>query len=100
MALITTAVEAETELVVIVKLALVPPAGIDTLAGTLTAPELSDRFTVAVTGVAAARSTVPVAEFPPITLAGLTLMAFSTDDAGELIVSGANRVTLPSTALS
>src|SRR5712671_495213 len=83
-----------------VKWALVVPTATVTLAGTVTAFELSERFTTAVTGVAAAKVTVPVAEVPPTTLVGVTVTTLSTDEAGEFTVSGANRIVLPSVAAS
>jgi hypothetical protein len=70
---IVAVVEAVTEVVVIVKFALVEPAGTVTLAGTLVALELSDRATtVPPLGAAALRVTVPREEAPPDTLPGLT----------------------------
>ena len=98
--MITADVEAATEVVATVKLALVAPIGIVTLAGTVTALELSERFTTAVSGVAAAKVTVPVEELPPATLVGLTVTALSTDEAGEFMVIGANRIVSPSLAVS
>ena len=96
----TAEVEAATEVVATVKLALVAPIGIVTLAGTVTALELSERFTTAVSGVAAAKVTVPVEELPPATLVGLTVTALSTDEAGEFMVIGANRIVSPRLAVS
>ena len=61
--------------VVTVKLALVAPAGIVTLAGMLAAPgRLLDRVTtVPPAGAGLGSLTVPVAGLPPTTLVGLTL---------------------------
>ena len=68
-----TAVDVVTEEVVIGKFALVAPAGTVTLAGTVTAAELSDNVTaVPPEGAAALRVTVPVEEFPPTTLVGFS----------------------------
>lgn len=65
-------VDAVTELVVTVKLALLLPAGTVTLAGTVTADELSESdITAPPVGAAALKVTVPVEELPPITLDGL-----------------------------
>ena len=65
-------VEAVTEVVVTVKLALVAPASTVTLAGTVAAVELSESDTTAPpVGAAALKVTVPVEEFPPTTPVGL-----------------------------
>ena len=65
-------VEAVTEVVVTVKLALVAPASTVTLAGTVAAVELSESDTTAPpVGAAALKVTVPVEELPPTTLVGL-----------------------------
>lgn len=96
----TADVEAVTEVVVIVKVALVAPVGTVTLTGTDTAVELSESDTTAGLGVAAAKVTVPVAELPPTTLAGLTVTALSGEEAGEFMVIGANRIVSPSLAVS
>ena len=65
-------VEAVTEVVVTVKLALVAPASTVTLAGTFAAVELSESVTTAPpAGAAALKVTVPVEELPPTTLVGL-----------------------------
>ena len=66
-------VEAVTDVVVTVKVALVAPAGTVTLAGTEAALELSESVTtVPPAGAAALRATVPVEELPPTMLAGFT----------------------------
>ena len=72
-AVMLTKVEAVTELVVSVKLALVAPAATVTLAGTLTAAEASESETsTPPLGAAALKVTVPVEELPPTTLVGLS----------------------------
>jgi hypothetical protein len=73
-----TAVELATELVVTEKVAVVAPAETVTLEGTCAAAVLLlDRVTVAPpAGAAPLKVTVPVAELPPFTVAGLT----ATDD--------------------
>ena len=66
-------VDALTVLVVTVKLALVLPASIVTLAGTVTAVELSESdMTAPPVGAAAVKVAVPVEELPPTTLVGFT----------------------------
>src|SRR5258706_429353 len=67
-----TAVDAVTALVATVKVALVAPAAIVTLAGVLaTVVLLLESVTVAPPdGAAALKVTVPVDEFPPVTLVG------------------------------
>jgi hypothetical protein len=67
-----TAVEAETALVLTVKVALVAPAATVTLEGTLAAVVLLlESATVAPpAGAAPLNATVPVEEFPPVTLVG------------------------------
>src|SRR6266550_3412104 len=67
-----TAVEAVTALVATVKVALVAPAATVTLAGVLaTVVLLLERVTAAPPdGAAALKVTVPVDEFPPVTLVG------------------------------
>ena len=96
--MITTGVEAVTEVVVMVKVALTPPTPIVTLAGTEAAGLLLESLTTAVSGVAAAKVTVPVEEVPPATLVGLTVSLFNTDEVGEFTVICANRVTSPRVA--
>ncbi|HZN79285.1 MAG TPA: hypothetical protein VFC01_06300 [Mycobacterium sp.] len=66
-------VETVTEDVVTVNVRLVAPEATVTLAGTLTALELSDSDTTAPpAGAAALKVTVPVEELPPATLVGLS----------------------------
>src|SRR5258707_14790839 len=67
-----TAVDAVTALVATVNVALVAPAAIVTLAGVLaTVVLLLESVTVAPPdGAAALKVTVPVDEFPPVTLVG------------------------------
>ena len=71
---IVTAVEAVTEDVMMVKLALVAPAATVTLAGVFAAAELSESVTTAPPdGAAPVKVTVPCDELPPVTLVGLTV---------------------------
>ena len=80
-----TGVEALTLLVFTAKVALVAPAATVTLAGTVAAALLLERFTVAPPlGAAPLRIAVPVAEEPPFTLFGLTVTEDSTGDAGPV----------------
>lgn len=66
-------VDAVTEVLVIVKFALVAPADTVTLASTVVEVELSERVTnVPPEGAAALRVTVPVEELPPVTVVGLS----------------------------
>ena len=89
-------VEAVTDVVVIVKVALVAPAATVTLAGTVTAAELSESVTTSPpAGAGALRVTVPVAELPPTTLAGLMLRAERVGAAVGFTVSMAVCVTPP-----
>ena len=74
-----TAVDVATALVVTLKLALVAPAGTVTLAGTAAAGLLLESVTCAPPAGAAKLSvTVPLAEAPPVRLAGLTVSAVIT----------------------
>ena len=74
-------VDAVTEVVAMVKLALVDPAATVTLAGTEVAVELSESETSAPPlGAAALSVTVPFDELPPTTLLGLT----DTDESAAL----------------
>ena len=80
-----TAVLLATALVPTLKLALVAPAGMVTVAGTEAAAPLSESVTGAPpAGAGAVSVTVAVAEVPPLTLAGLT---FSAETAGGSTVS-------------
>ena len=68
-----TAVDAATTLVLTVNVALVAPATTVTLEGTRAAPLLLESATVAPPAGAAPLSvTVPVEEFPPVTLVGFS----------------------------
>jgi hypothetical protein len=91
-------VDAATDVVVIVKVALVTPAGTVTVAGTVVALELAESDTDApLAGAAALNVTVPVEELPPATLGGLSESAESVTTgggAGGLIVSVALCVTV------
>ena len=91
-------VDAATDVVVIVKVALVAPAGTVTLAGTVVVLELAESDTDAPpAGAAALNVTVPVEELPPATLVGLSESAESVatgGGAGGLIVSVALFVTV------
>ncbi|HEV8636851.1 MAG TPA: hypothetical protein VG370_21745 [Chloroflexota bacterium] len=81
---IVTGVDAPTALVVTVNVALVAPAAIVTLAGTLAAAALLLESDTAAPplGAAALKVTVPVEELPPTTLVGLTVTAASAADGG------------------
>src|SRR5467141_1086006 len=68
-----TEVETRTAEVLTVNVALVPPAGTVTLEGTLAAPLLLASATCAPPAGAGPLSvTVPVEEFPPVTLVGFS----------------------------
>jgi hypothetical protein len=72
-----------TALVVTLKLALLAPAGTVILAGTVVAPELSERDTTAPPlGAALLKVTLPVAAVPPVTLVGLRVNAESVGPDG------------------
>src|SRR5688572_30477902 len=77
------------------KLALVPPAGMNTLFGTVTVVRLALIFTHTPTGGAGPpRVTVPVAVLPPTTEAGVT----TTEARGGKLgysMSGCDNVTPP-----
>ena len=65
-----------TAVVLTVNVAVVAPARTVTLAGTVAAASLLERLTSAPpVGAAAVSVTVPVDEFPPVTVAGDTLIA-------------------------
>jgi hypothetical protein len=90
-------VDAVTARVVTVKLALEPPAGTVTLAGTAATPALlvESETTAPPLGAGPLRVTVPVEDcVPPVTLVG-----FSVNDeretAGGVTVSDADRLTPP-----
>src|SRR5947209_10320106 len=86
-----TTVEEPTGVVLTVKVAVVPPAGTVTLAGTVAAPVLLlDRLTTAPPlGAGALSVTVPVEELPPVTLDGLRLRE---ESVGGVTVSEGVRV--------
>jgi len=92
-------VEAATALVVTVKVALVAPAAMTTLAGVLaTLVLLLESATVAPpAGAAALKVTVPVEEFPPVTLVGFSVSEESVGGGGApgVTVSEADLVTPP-----
>jgi hypothetical protein len=73
--------------VVMVKLAVVAPAGTVTLAGTLAVPgSWLDRSTgTPGDGAALASVTVPVADWPPATVVGLTVYEERTADGGGAV---------------
>ena len=88
-----TEVGVATALVPTLKLALVAPAATVTLAGTEAAALLSESVTCAPpAGAGPFRVTVPVAELPPVTLAGLT---FSAETLGGSTLSEAVWVAPP-----
>src|SRR4051794_13019960 len=92
-------VEEETELVVTVKLALVPPTGMVTEGGTTADPLLLDSETLTPPdGAPPVRLTVPVATALPVTLAGLTdndeSATPSTDVSGSVTLEFAAITTL------
>jgi hypothetical protein len=94
---IVTVVEAVTVLVATVKVALVAPAATTTLAGVLaTLVLLLESATVAPpAGAAALRVTVPVEEFPPVTVVGFSVTDESVGGGGAagVTVSEADLVT-------
>src|SRR5213594_103750 len=81
-----TRVEEPTGLVLTVKVAVMPPVGTVTLAGTVATPGLLlDRLTTAPPlGAGPLSVTVPVEELPPVTLVGLRL---SDESVGALAVT-------------
>ena len=94
---IVAAVEAVTDVVGMVKLAVAEPPGTVTLAGTLVALELSESDTITPPlGAAALKVTVPVDELPPTRSVGFTDSAESVaDGGGGFTVSIAERDTPP-----
>ena len=80
---IVTGVTAATTLVLTVKVAPVAPAETVTLAGTLAAALLLESATCAPpAGAAPLKVTVPVEEFPPVTLVGFSEIEERETDAG------------------
>ena len=76
-------VDAVTALVLTVKFAVVAPAGTATLEGTLAAPLLLASATCAPpAGAGPLNVTVPVEEFPPVTLVGFSESDERETDAG------------------
>lgn len=100
-AVIVTGVEVVTVLVVVVKVALVEPAGTVTLAGTLAA-EVLELVRVTATppdGAAPVSETVPVDGLPPVTLVGLSDTADSVTEPAGFTVSTAVRMIPPRVAV-
>ena len=96
-AVIVTDVDDVTAEVRIAKLAVVAPAGTDTVAGTVAVVRLADRLTVvAPVGAGPVSVTVPVTGSPPTMEDGLTETA---DSAEGLIVSPEVSETAPVVAL-
>jgi len=85
---IVTEVDDPTGLVLTVKVAVVPPPGTVTLAGTVAAPVLllDSDTTAPPLGAELLSVTVPLDELPPVTLDGLTL---SEESVGGVTVSEA-----------
>jgi len=101
--LMVAEVEALTDTVLTVNVALVEPAATVTLAGAVTAAVLllESDTTAPPLGAAALKVTVPVEELPPTTLVGLTDTADSAGDAGGgFTPSAANTVEVPRVAAS
>ena len=89
-----------TDVVVTVKLALVDPAGTDTLVGVDTDVELSESATVAPPlGAAPLKVTVPCDELPPVTVDGLTATAVSVMPGGAVTINEVNAEPFPKVAL-
>jgi hypothetical protein len=89
-----------TDVVVTVKLALVDPAGTDTLVGVDTDVELSESATVAPPlGAAPLKVTVPCDELPPVTVDGLTATAVSVTPGGAVTINEVNAEPFPKVAL-
>jgi hypothetical protein len=80
---IATVVDAVTALVLTVNVALVAPAGSATLEGMLAAPLLLESATCAPpAGAGPLNVTVPIEEFPPVTLVGFSVSEERETDAG------------------
>jgi len=94
---IVTDVETRTTEVLTANVALVAPAGTNTLEGTLAAPLLLESTTCAPPAGASPLSvTVPVEEFtPPITLVGLSVSEETVGSGGDVTVSVADLLTPP-----
>jgi len=94
---IVTDVETRTTEVLTANVALVAPAGTNTLEGTLAAPLLLESTTCAPPAGAGPLSvTVPVEEFtPPITLVGLSVSEETVGSGGDVTVSVADLLTPP-----
>lgn len=94
---IVTEVETRTTEVLTANVALVAPAGTNTLEGTLAAPLLLESTTCAPpAGAGPLRVTVPVVEFtPPITLVGLSVSEETVGSGGGVTVSVADLLTPP-----
>ena len=94
-----TAVDAATAPVVTVKLALEPPAGTVTLAGTAATPALlvESETTAPPLGAAPLRVTVPIEDWePPVTLVGFRVNDESeTAGAAGVTVSAADALAPP-----
>src|SRR6476646_10563789 len=78
------AVEDATGVVPMLKLAVVAPCGTVTDGGTVADPLLLDKVTTALLAAAPVNVSVPVDEFPPITLVGLTVIEESAAGGVEL----------------
>ena len=94
---IVTEVETRTTEVLTANVALVAPAGTNTLEVTLAAPLLLESTTCAPpAGAGPLRVTVPVVEFtPPITLVGLSVSEETVGSGGGVTVSVADLLTPP-----
>ena len=102
-AVIVASNDEETDVVLTVKLALVAPAGIVTLVGTVTTGALElDKETVVEDGEAALIVTVPREAVPPATLAGLKVSEDRTGvfSGGGVTVSVALRTESPKYAVT
>src|SRR6266705_3596221 len=95
-----TGVDAATALVLIVKVALLLPAGTITLEDTLAAPLLLESITCAPPAGAGPLSvTVPVDDCaPPVTLVGFKVSEETVGRCGGITVSEADRLTPPKDA--